>query len=273
MPFYLAQTHLYTSGLLINNSHNVFFRFAAQLFAALLRYLLVIQNILQIITLVWPYLIVAVLFVLFIYVNDGIVVGDRSSHQSVLNLPQLLYFSAFSLFFGLPILISVDKLQRFVYTIKKKVVWTVIFALSCSYIIVFYTHVHPYLLADNRHYVFYLWRWLLGKRFIRLLLIPVYLYSAWSMNDSLRSNRHCTILWRLVFLVCVAAVIVPQKLLEFRYFILPYIFFRLHVKEHRLNIILLEILFFVAINAFTILVFVNKTFHWEDIKEQQRIIW
>jgi len=217
--------------------------------------------------------VVAIVFGLFVYFNDGIVVGDRSSHQSVANLPQLLYFAAFALFFGSPILINEDKLKRFWHTIKKKAFYTVIFSLCCTYVITNYTHVHPYLLADNRHYVFYLWRWILGKRFIRILLIPVYLYSAWSMNDSLRLNGYCTVLWRLVFFVCVAAVLVPQKLLEFRYFILPYIFFRLHVKEQRLKVILLEIFLYIAINAFTIIVFVKKTFSWEDIEEPQRIIW
>ena len=227
----------------------------------------------QLVILIWPYAAVATVFALFVYINDGIVVGDRSSHQSVLNLPQLLYFAAFCLFFGSPILVTEDKLKRFAHTIKKKLIWTAIFCLFCMYIIIYYTYVHDYLLADNRHYVFYLWRWLLGKKFVRILLIPLYLYSVWSMNDSLRSNEHCTILWRLVFLACVVGVLVPQKLLEFRYFILPYIFFRLHVKERRLNVILLEILFYIVINAFTIIVFVKKTFNWKDIEEPQRIIW
>ena len=223
--------------------------------------------------LIFPYLVVALLFGFFVFINDGIVVGDRSSHQSVFNVPQLLYFSAFALFFGAPILISKDKVSRFIYTVKKKLVYAVAFAMFCIYIITNYTYVHPYLLADNRHYVFYLWRWILGKRFIRILLVPAYLYSAWSMNDSLRVNKSCTTMWRILFVICVAAVLVPQKLLEFRYFILPYIFFRLHVREQRLQVILLEILFYVLVNAFTIIVFLKKTFNWDDLAEPQRIIW
>ena len=91
----------------------LFSGFAAQLIAALLRYLLVIQNLMQLVILIWPYAAVATVFALFVYINDGIVVGDRSSHQLVLNLPQLLYFAAFCLFFGSPILVTEDKLKRF----------------------------------------------------------------------------------------------------------------------------------------------------------------
>ena len=216
---------------------------------------------------------VIALFGAFVFINDGIVVGDRTSHQAILHLPQLLYFSCVTLVFASPILITVDKLRRFQHTVQKKWHYVSLAVLFCVYIILKHSYVHPYLLADNRHYVFYLWRWLLGKVLLRLLLIPVYIYSAWSMNDSLRTNPHCTILWRLVFLVCVCAAVVPQKLLEFRYFILPFVFFRLHVQKQSMQTLILELALHLVINSFTIIVFLSKSFKWNDIEEPQRIIW
>lgn len=213
------------------------------------------------------------LFGLFVFVNDGIVVGDRSSHQAVLHLPQLLYFSCFTLFFASPVLITVDKLKRFWHTVQKKFYYVLAAVFFCFYVIVNYSHVHPYLLADNRHYTFYLWRWLLGKVFFRILLIPVYIFAAWTINDSLRTNIHCTVLWRVGFLVCVCGAVIPQKLLEFRYFILPFIFFRLHIKQQGFQTLMLELLFHVFINFFTVAVFMLKSFKWDDIEEPQRIIW
>lgn len=52
--------------------------------------------------LAWPYALVGVGFVVFVVLNDGIVVGDRMSHEACLNFPQLFYFFSFALFFALP---------------------------------------------------------------------------------------------------------------------------------------------------------------------------
>lgn len=45
---------------------------------------------------------------------------------------------------------------------------------------------HPYLLADNRHYPFYLWRWVFKRHVaVKYLLVPLYLYAATSLVLSL----------------------------------------------------------------------------------------
>ena len=52
------------------------------------------------------YLLVAIAFLFFVALNEGVVVGDRSAHQMVLHPTQLLYFCAFSLCFSAPYAIS-----------------------------------------------------------------------------------------------------------------------------------------------------------------------
>ncbi|GLV39293.1 ALG10 alpha-12-glucosyltransferase [Carabus blaptoides fortunei] len=53
-------------------------------------------------TLICSYTIVILAFLLFIYVNGSIVVGDKSAHEATIHVPQLFYFSLFCAFFTLP---------------------------------------------------------------------------------------------------------------------------------------------------------------------------
>ncbi|KAJ2678541.1 glucosyltransferase [Coemansia spiralis] len=61
-----------------------------------------------------PYTIVCMLFVVFVHVNQGIVLGDKSHHQAVLHLPQLLYFYAYSTGMLAPIVLLLASPLQFV---------------------------------------------------------------------------------------------------------------------------------------------------------------
>uniref|UniRef100_H2Z275 Dol-P-Glc:Glc(2)Man(9)GlcNAc(2)-PP-Dol alpha-1,2-glucosyltransferase n=1 Tax=Ciona savignyi TaxID=51511 RepID=H2Z275_CIOSA len=246
-------------------------KFFAKLLAAVLRYLLAVDHLILIASLIWPYLLVLCGFGGFVYINGGIVVGDRSSHQAVLHLAQLFYFSGFALAFASPVLITKDKIARFVEMVRERSHECLLYAALSCYVLFHYSHEHPYLLADNRHYVFYLWRLFLGRSVIRYVAVPVYMFAAWSINDSLSKN--CTSLWKVVYIICVSCQTAPQKLLEFRYFILPYIVFRINVKPQSKNTVWVELIIAVFVNLITVAVFLNKTFYWEDLKEPQRIMW
>jgi alpha-1,2-glucosyltransferase len=41
---------------------------------------------------VWPYVVLAVVFGVFVISNGGIVLGDKSHHVASLHLPQIFYF-------------------------------------------------------------------------------------------------------------------------------------------------------------------------------------
>lgn len=237
-----------------------------------MRYLLVVQNLMDTILLCWPYILVMICFGIFVLVNGGIVMGDKSNHVASIHAEQMFYFLGFTLFFASPLLITVKKLKTFITGVKTNPYIYIIIAIFCAGLILQHNHVHPFLLADNRHYTFYLWRWLLGSKLIRLCLIPCHIFTVWSMNDLLnRENK--SELWKLVFCTCVIFSLVPQLLLEPRYFILPYIVFRLNVSVSNHFTLFCEFLLYIAVNAFTIIVFMQKTFYWEDIPEPQRIIW
>lgn len=247
-------------------------RFFASLVSALVRYLLVLENIFKVSMLVAPYCCVGVAFLIFVFVNNGIVVGDRSSHEAVLHIPQIFYCSLFILFFSFPLLVTFNKLRRFTAFVRHEGALALVCMCCITYSLINYTHVHPYLLADNRHFAFYIWRRLIGHRLLRFLFAPVYLYAVWTINDSLSSSGR-SVLWRCAYLICSAAVCIPQKLLEIRYFILPYLIYRLNVRNVSKVRLMSEFVLFCAVNAATLAVFMWKDVHWDDLEDPQKIIW
>lgn len=216
------------------------------------------------------FVIVALLFVLFVILNQGIVVGDRTAHTPVVHIPQMFYFATFSLFFSLPYAIrSLKSFIKLVFSIDQAFIlllWTVAF----YYIVQHNTMVHQYVLADNRHYIFYIWRRLYENiAYFRYLMVPVYVFSFYHIMKN--SNFKCFPL----FVLCVVLNLVPQKLLEFRYFILPFILYRLHFNGNDLKWweLALEFVFNSLVNIVTIYIFFTKKFYWEDSPAVQRIMW
>ncbi|XP_030006255.1 dol-P-Glc:Glc(2)Man(9)GlcNAc(2)-PP-Dol alpha-1,2-glucosyltransferase [Sphaeramia orbicularis] len=221
--------------------------------------------------LAWPYVLVGVGFVVFVVLNDGIVVGDRTSHEACLNFPQLFYFFSFALFFALPATLCSYRILRFVQALKKQPFFFLMVTGVCLLLVWKFTFVHKYLLADNRHFPFYVWKRLFQRHeLVRYLLVPAYVFAGWSFLDSLKSR---SLFWSLALLVCLLAATVPQKLMEFRYFIIPYLMYRLHMPLPSLPRLIMEFLLYTAINIATIYIFIAKTFHWPDSTATQRFMW
>ncbi|CAF1535095.1 unnamed protein product, partial [Didymodactylos carnosus] len=112
------------------------------------------------------------------------------------------------------------------------------------------------------------------KRYVafRYLLIPVYVSCSILLYLQLYDRSLINV---ILLLVCILLATVLQKLLEFRYFILPYCLLRLQLNEKQSTKIalFLEILQATIINAVTIYVFCNKPFLWPDNENIQRFMW
>lgn len=214
----------------------------------------------------YSYVAVCCLFVVFVAYNRGIVVGDRSAHEAVVHLPQLLYFFALFVFFTFPY--NLLKVSFFLKFITKRPMVSLCVAILFAAVIHFNTHVHPYLLADNRHLSFYLWNKLLQKPLIRYLLIPIYSFGLFCIHDNIE-----TTLYQLATWVALTVSLVPQKLLEFRYFIIPFYISRFHVRSNDSKFLFAETVLNLTVNAAVLYVFSSKQFSWADFKEPQRIIW
>ncbi|KAL1492502.1 hypothetical protein ABEB36_010746 [Hypothenemus hampei] len=218
------------------------------------------------------YLSLLVFFLVFLIVNGGIVVGDRNAHHISINIPQLFYFSLFCLIFGWPHFLG--EVLNFVTFAKNHKVFILIFTFIAFVIVHFNTVVHPYLLADNRHLIFYVWSRFYGKYWwFRYAIIPVYVFSLYVLFKILWNPRDVSFF--ILFTVGVTLLLVSQSLLELRYFLLPYIIIRVKTKNVDTAVfnMVLEFVTYSVMNMITFNIFFTKTLYWTDMDYPQRIIW
>lgn len=258
-------------------------------------------------SLVLPYVINFVLFVLFLIYNRSITLGDKDNHVAGLHLVQFFYCLMFIAFFSLPVWFSkqvpLSYLIRFVMNPVKHIMEI----LGIMLIIRYFTIVHPFLLADNRHITFYLYRKLIGrgKLFKYWIMAPIYHFSCYVYFKVMRPSvmifhpilpieiKNCIDLpiqlshvsWTAL-IMCTFMTVVPSPLFEPRYYILPFIFWRIFItmppepfwgdalglltgtKRH-----VAELSWFMLINSITWLIFSKVGVHWESETNLQHIIW
>lgn len=209
-------------------------------------------------------------FVVFIFYNGSIVLGDKEAHTATLNLPQLLYFLVFYGIFGLPYVLA--KLPSTLKLIFNNKLNALLLGMIFLIIVHFNTVIHPYLLADNRHFTFYIWnRWYGKYDYAIYATIPLYVFLYFSLYDNLR-NQNC-ISFLLPYTLCVTIVLGLQKMLEVRYFLIPYIILRLRFARPSYIVVIFEFLWYLLINYAAFYVFFTKEVMWQDFDYVQRIIW
>lgn len=184
------------------------------------------------------------------------------------------------------------------------------------------TIVHPFTLADNRHYVFYVFRLLLRHPMIKYAVTPVYLLCGWatiaafnipsadipaeqiSMNptqdkgseESKRAQSKGPISHKtstktsfvLIWLISTSLSLITAPLVEPRYFIIPWVIWRLHIaplsrksKDATIRSSVLEFLplltettWYMLINLGTGYMFLYRGFDWpQEPGKTQRFMW
>ncbi|GAA5944807.1 hypothetical protein JCM3775_007314 [Rhodotorula graminis] len=179
------------------------------------------------------YLPVFVLAAAFVVWNGGIVLGDKSNHVPTLHVPQLYYCVSFATVFFAPHLVGFMALGRAARTMcgtARRVVVTVAVLGSLCWSIKRYTIAHPFLLADNRHYAFYLWRRVINVHpLARYALAPGYLVAATLLWQGFARARTLTLSSFILLLGATVAVLLPTPLLEPRYFLVPMLVARLYL--------------------------------------------
>ncbi|KAK9466583.1 alpha-2-glucosyltransferase Alg10 [Lipomyces arxii] len=220
-------------------------------------------------------------FLLFAIANGGITLGDKDNHVAGIHLPQLFYFSTFACVLSIPTIFPVIS-QTFNILVYRPFT----FAIATSIIIVaIYTTTvaHPFILADNRHYTFYLWRKCLNATpWSRYLFAPGYGVALYIIFA--RAVRKGRILTSVVFFCACAAVLIPSPLIECRYYIVPYMIWRMRVailnaegldtrRENKVGEYV-EIFWYMIINAITIGLFLGYSFEWpSEPGIAQRFMW
>ncbi|KAG0077702.1 glucosyltransferase [Linnemannia elongata] len=227
----------------------------------------------RVITISLPYLGLLAGFAAFVKWNGGIVLGDRSNHIPSMHVVQLFYFAAFSAGMSMFAILGVVPVARLIRrpTFKSSLILLTVASIMALCIYKF-TNVHPFLLADNRHYTFYIWR--LMSRYngiILYALVPAYIAAACFCWQAIGTEQ--TILWVVIYAVATMLTLIPSPLLEFRYFITPYLIYRIAMRQPRGVWLFLELLFYTVINAATVWMFLNKPFRWAHQEGVQRFMW
>jgi alpha-1,2-glucosyltransferase len=175
-----------------------------------------------------PFILVLLGFVGFVIVNGGIVVGDKSNHTAIAHFPQILYFLAFAAVAqGFSLVSLVVPFIKSTFTSKTNVFLLIGGVALSAWFIRYYTYGHPFLLADNRHYTFYLWRLAFQRNsWSRYALIPLYVFGMFAARKTLGGNH--SLLRLLVNFLLTVLMLVPSPLVEFRYFLLPTLYVLLH---------------------------------------------
>ncbi|KAH8424597.1 dolichyl-P-Glc:Glc(2)Man(9)GlcNAc(2)-PP-dolichol alpha-1,2- glucosyltransferase [Aspergillus melleus] len=138
----------------------------------------VLRNLGRIIVAAIPYAIVLAAFGGFVVWNDGVALGHKEFHSVGVHLAQMLYIWPYIAFFSWPILVTpilnlllpqswLPKVLNYGFPEKQRKLprfWTALVLIPAMLAVVhFNTIVHPFTLADNRHYMFYVFRVLLGS--------------------------------------------------------------------------------------------------------------
>ncbi|KAI2624761.1 glycosyltransferase family 59 protein [Xylaria nigripes] len=314
----------------------------------------------------WPHGVVLAAFGGFVAWNGGVVLGDKSNHVATLHFAQLLYIWPLFVFFSAPLfiprLLSLAKgaYQAVTTNHESKRDRTAIVSLVSSVVVFcggiaigllivrFNTIIHPFTLADNRHYMFYVFRYsILRAWWIRYALVPIYVGCAWLCWGALQGPevpQSSQVKWiqspfstpvektsspvpsvpskgsasgntieaiaepapaappistALILFLTTTLSLMTAPLVEPRYFILPWVFWRLLIPTastsfmvspstrksatNRSSVpipLLLETAWFMFINAGTMYVFVTRSFHWKtpdgtllDEGRLQRFMW
>lgn len=214
--------------------------------------------------------IILISFVTFVFLNGSIVLGDKMAHEATIHIPQMFYFLVFYGIFGLPfVIINFGTTLKLIFGNKLKII---ILALLFLVVVHFNTVTHPYLLADNRHYTFYVWnRWYGKYSFAKYVSVPVYVFLLSNLYANLK-DQNC-ISFLLPYSICVFVVLSLQKMIEVRYFLIPYIILRLRFAKPSMWVVYGELLWYIILNVVTFDLFFTKEILWQDFNYAQRLIW
>jgi len=274
-------------------------------------------------------------------------VGDKSNHIATIHLAQMLYIWPFFAFFSAPLLlpsvfIGLRRATTLAGQMWRKVYYLpyIMATVGLSLGIVKYnTIIHPFTLADNRHYMFYVFRYTILRSIkVRYALVAGYTLSRWLVWDTLagRDTRPIAITTTtitttttpstssepnhspspkpkpsnpayhvqttpytstaLFWLLATTLSLITAPLVEPRYFILPWVFWRLVIptwsppksaglvwlgKTGADPRLLVETVWFLAINMGTMYMFLGRPFYWKsadggellDGGRVQRFMW
>jgi len=196
----------------------------------------------------WPQLSLLMSFAVFVVWNKGVVLGDRDNHIATINLPQMLYIWPATVFFSWPVLLPLFSNLSVLRQRLPRLTTTVIFMAIMLVVVNVNTVIHPFTLADNRHYTFYVFAIIRKHWLIKYAIVPVYYLCACLVLGALGgatntapASKGMRILhaddtvcasYALVWLLATSLSLIAAPLVEPRYFLIPWLTWRLAVPDY-----------------------------------------
>ena len=113
---------------------------------------------------------------------------------------------------------------------------TYLFLLSISIILVDkYTMIHPFITDDNRHYTFYIYRYIIKHQIFRYSLCFVYAFSFYFMYKQV-VNSELKLMKFILWLGATFGYLCLTPLVEFRYYSIPFLMISFELENKNFNI-------------------------------------
>ncbi|ORY82712.1 alpha-2-glucosyltransferase Alg10 [Protomyces lactucae-debilis] len=204
----------------------------------------------------------------FMWWNKSVVL-DRSNHVAGFHPVQMLWMMTFCIGMNWPLFCTWHSFEvckrRF-----KRPIYLMTITLAC-YVAVRLTQPHPFILADNRHYTFYVNRWIL-QRLAQPFQAVAFTVSTILWFDSLALMDEVT----ASMIVAASFVsLVPSPLLEFRYYMIPNVIW-CSLVIHQATSLRKQVLFgwFMIVHVGAVGLFVMKPFVWASEPDAaQHFMW
>ena len=145
---------------------------------------------------------------------------------------------------------------------------------ACGVFLWYGSPTHPFILADNRHYTFYIWKAFFRRhRLAKLVMLPAYVVAAWLIARALRrrssaavlaASRPVSALWFLGYILALSLTLVPAHLVEPRYFLVPFLVLHVHAEPISSGSAWLLVLGSTLANIVIIGIFLFRPFVWPD---------
>lgn len=101
-------------------------------------------------------------------------------------------------------------------------------------------------------------------------MVPFYLLSMTIIHQSISARSAG---FKLIYALCTIVSIALQQLIEIRYFIIPFLIARLSTNPVKFKLIILDLVFYLSINAIVFYLFSTKEIYWQNYDYVQRLIW
>ena len=236
------------------------------------------RNKLRILYFFSPHVLLVGSFIGFLYLNGGVVLGDRLAHNVSFHPMQFLYLAlVFSTtrFFRCCKILAVECKQNLSCAKQNPLRFTLALCgitLVICFLIKEFTFYHPFILADNRHFTFYFRRKILdGLPFGKYLMVPLYLISLIHLLGEWRRSKLPS-LEKVAWLVITVLSVVPSPLVELRYFNLPVIFITLLFCPTEGASDWWLFVQYLFVNTIVVFAFLFLPFSWPD-GSTARFIW